>query len=93
MNSVATKDNSIATENIKTMRQVKTMCLRQSFLCCDRHSSVCQDQGKFYVTTQHLEPGMGDKKTSSQQSSFMSRQTQHEAEVNFVAIKTNIVAT
>ena len=35
---------------------------------------------------------MGDKKTLSRKRSFMWRQTQHEAEVNFVATKTNIVA-
>ena len=36
---------------------------------------------------------MKDKKTLSRQRIFMSRQTQHEAEVNFVAIKTDIVVT
>ena len=36
---------------------------------------------------------MGDKKTLLQQRSLMSRQTQHEVEVNFVVTKTNIVAT
>ena len=99
MNSIATKDNSITTENSITMRQIKTMCLQQSFLCCYKNSSICQDQGIFYVATkencvatQHSEPAMGDKTTMSRQKSFMSRQTQHEVEVNFVATKTNIVA-
>ena len=35
---------------------------------------------------------MKDKKTLSRQKSFMSRQTQHEVEVNSVATKTAIVA-
>ena len=34
---------------------------------------------------------MGDKKTLSRQRSFMSRQAQHEAEVNVVVTKTTIV--
>ena len=36
---------------------------------------------------------MRDKKTLSRKSSFVSRQTQHEAEVNFVMIETNIFVT
>ena len=93
MKSVAIIDNSVAIENRRTMRQVKTKLSRQGiFLLCDRHSSVCKDQGKFnatteeyYVATQHSELGMGKKK-------ILSRQTQHKTEVNFVATKTNIVA-
>ena len=49
-------------------------------------------QQKKTVVTQHSELAMGDKTTMSRQRSFMSRQTQHEVEVNFVMTKTNIVA-
>ena len=86
MNSIATKDNSILIENSRTMKQVKTKLSRQTFQRMSRPRQI-------YVVTQHSEPGMGDKKTLSRQRSFISQQTQHEAEVNSIATKTNIVMT
>ena len=95
-----TKDNSVATKKSITMRQVNTICIRQSFLCCDKHSSICQDRGRFYVAieenhvaTQNSKQVMKDKKILSRQRNFMSRQTEHEDEVNSVATKTGIVRT
>ena len=31
MNSIVTKEISVAAENCKTLRQVKTMCMQQSY--------------------------------------------------------------
>ena len=89
-------------ESLSRLKEIKIsdeFCRNKEFLCCDKHSSICQDQDKFYVTAeenyvamQHSGQIMGDKKTLSRQRSFMSQQTQHEDEVNFFTTKTNIVA-
>ena len=100
MNSVATKDNSVAIENNRTMRQGMTKLsqqriskLRQTFQRMSRPWQIlCHDRRKLCHDAT-FKAKNGRQEDFVKHRSFMSRQTQHEAEMNFVATKTNNVVT